>query len=115
MSVCSVRISRVLIKYSGKYVKIYLNMKITCLIIFMMVLNDLTGPSTGPLAQIPYFIHSLPHPLSTVCMCVSVSSSLSPLSHWFLSVFASNFLHMSVSVFFSLCFLSVNLSLVLII
>ena len=24
----------------------------------MMALNDLTGPSAGPLAQIPYFIHS---------------------------------------------------------
>ena len=29
MSVCSAGISRVLIKYSGKYVKIYFNMKIT--------------------------------------------------------------------------------------
>ena len=28
------------------------------LIIFMMALNDLTGPSAGPLARIPYFIHS---------------------------------------------------------
>ena len=28
-SVCSARISRVLIKYSSKYVKIYFNMKIT--------------------------------------------------------------------------------------
>ena len=27
-------------------------------IIFMMALNDLTGPSAGPLARIPYFIHS---------------------------------------------------------
>ena len=24
----------------------------------MMALNDLTGPSAGPLARIPYFIHS---------------------------------------------------------
>ena len=29
MSVCSAGISRVLIKYSGKYVRIYFNMKIT--------------------------------------------------------------------------------------
>ena len=25
-------------------------------VIFMMALNDLTGPSAGPLARIPYFI-----------------------------------------------------------
>ena len=31
MSVYLAGISRVLIKYSGKYVKIYFNMKITCL------------------------------------------------------------------------------------
>ena len=51
-----------------------------------MALNDLTGPSAGPLARIPYFIHSFPaqrfHQVSLPDGLVSVLLVVSP-SHVF--------------------------------
>ena len=56
MSVYSAGISRVLIKYSGKYVKIYFNMKIT----YYLTCEYNIFPSLLPTSVLPYDGQSFP-------------------------------------------------------